>query len=170
MTAKTPTKVHLRLRFQNRGKPRTAGLYGRAAGACDCGPLSCAFIERPSPLRKPSCKVRLFAQNRSRKYRPKVTVTTLFQTAFHRIFQLLPQTPQRSFQGAAAGTHSALLKESHTVAHTAKQGAFPPPATMRSCAVSEIPFSPPCSYIHTFPGSLWIPTISRGRKFGKAAA
>ena len=68
--------------------------------------LSCAKIERPSPLEKPSCKVRLFAQNRSRKYRQKVTVTTLFQTAFHRIFQLLPQTPQRSFQGAAAGTHA----------------------------------------------------------------
>ena len=29
-----------RLRFQNLGKPRTAGLCGRAAGACDCGPLS----------------------------------------------------------------------------------------------------------------------------------
>ena len=40
-TAKTPAKVHLRLRFQNPGKPRTAGLCGRAAGACDCGPLSC---------------------------------------------------------------------------------------------------------------------------------
>ena len=26
MTAKTPAKVHLRLRFQNLGKPRTAGL------------------------------------------------------------------------------------------------------------------------------------------------
>ena len=40
MTVKTPAKVHLRLRFQNLGKPRTAGLCGRAAGACDCGPLS----------------------------------------------------------------------------------------------------------------------------------
>ena len=39
-TAKVPLKVHLRLRFQNLGKPRTAGLCGRAAGACDCGPLS----------------------------------------------------------------------------------------------------------------------------------
>ena len=106
MTAKTPAKVHLRLRFQNLGKPRTAGLCGRVAGACDCGPLSCAKIERPSPLEKPSCKVRLFVQKRSRKYRQKVTVTTLFQTAFHRIFQLLPQTPQRSFQGAAASTHA----------------------------------------------------------------
>ena len=27
-TAKTPRKVHLRLRFQNLGKPRTAGLCG----------------------------------------------------------------------------------------------------------------------------------------------
>ena len=29
MTAKVPLKVHLRLRFQNPGKPRTAGLCGR---------------------------------------------------------------------------------------------------------------------------------------------
>ena len=86
--------------------------------------LSCAKIERPSPLRKPSCKVRLFAPNRSRKYRQKVTITTLFQTAFHRIFQLLPQTPQRSFQGVAAGTHSAFGEGSHTAAYTPKQGAF----------------------------------------------
>ena len=89
---KTPRKVHLRLRFQNLGKPRTAGLCGRAAGACDCGPLSCAKIERPSPLEKPSCKVQLFAQNRSRNYRQKVTATTLFQTAFHPDFQPLSQT------------------------------------------------------------------------------
>ena len=52
--------VHLRLRkrlsrytldcgLESVKKPRTAGLCGRAAGACDCGPVSCAFIERPSP-------------------------------------------------------------------------------------------------------------------------
>ena len=50
MTAKVPLKVHLRLRFQNLGKPRTAGLCGRAARMSDCGPLSCTKIERPSPL------------------------------------------------------------------------------------------------------------------------
>ena len=98
-TAKTPRKVHLRLRFQNLGKPRTAGLCGRTAGACDCGPLSCAKIERPSPLEKPSCKVRLFAQDRSREYRQKVTGTTLFQTAFHRIFQPLAQMAHVRFCG-----------------------------------------------------------------------
>ena len=97
MTAKVPLKVHLRLRFQNLGKPRTAGLCGRAAGACDCGPLSCAKIERPPPLEKPSCKVWLFAQDRSREYRQKVTATTPSQTAFHRVFQLLAQTAHVCF-------------------------------------------------------------------------
>ena len=48
VTAEKLSKVHLRLRFQNLGKPRTAGLCGWTAGACDCGPLSRAFIERLS--------------------------------------------------------------------------------------------------------------------------
>ena len=113
MTAKTPRKVHLRLRFQNLGKPRTAGLCGRTAGACDCGPLSCAKIERPSPLEKPSCKVQLFAQNRSRNYRQKVTATTLFQTAFHRVFQLLAQTPHACFHSRKR-VHTRLRQQDRT--------------------------------------------------------
>ena len=39
------------LRFPE--KPRTAGLCGRAARISDCGPLSCAFIERVNKGRKP---------------------------------------------------------------------------------------------------------------------
>ena len=117
MTAKTSLKVHLRLRFQNLGKPRTAGLCGRAAGACDCGPLSCAFIERPSPLEKPSCKVRLFAQDRSREYRQKVTGTTLFQTAFHRIFQSLAQTAHVCLHPRKR-VHTRLSEKDRTQGHT----------------------------------------------------
>ena len=116
-TAKTPLKVHLRLRFPNPGKPRTAGLCGRAAGACDCGPLSCAKIERPSPLEKPSCKVRLFAQDRSREYRQKVTVTMLAQTDFHRAFQLLPQMAHVRFHGRKR-THTRLSEKNRTQRHT----------------------------------------------------
>ena len=112
-TAKTPRKVHLRLRFQNLGKPRTAGLCGRAAGACDCGPLSCTKIERPSPLEKLSCKVRLFVQKRFRKYRQKVTVTTLFQTAFHRIFHLLAQMAHVRFHGRKC-VHTHLCQQDRT--------------------------------------------------------
>ena len=123
-TAKTPLKVHLRLRFQNLGKPRTAGLCGRAAGACDCGPLSCAKIERPSPLEKPSCKVRLFVQNRSRKYRPKVTVTTLLQIAFHRVFQLLSQTPHVCFHGRKC-VHTRLCSKDRTQRLTRRNRGLP---------------------------------------------
>ena len=124
MTAKTPAKVHLRLRFLNPGKPRTAGLCGRAAGACDCGPLSCAKIERPSPLEKTSCKVRFFANRYSRKYRQKVTVTTLFQTTSHRTFSTSHTNAPRSLSRVKAGTHSPSPTGSHTAAYTAKQGCF----------------------------------------------
>ena len=117
MTAKTPAKVHLRLRFQNPGKPRTAGLCGRAAGACDCGPLSCTKIERPSPLEKPSCKVRFFAQDRSREYRQKVTITTLFQTALHRDFQLPSQTAHVCLYGRKR-VHTRLSEKNRTQGHT----------------------------------------------------
>ncbi len=123
-TAKTPLKVHLRLRFQNLGKPRTAGLCGRAAGACDCGPLSCAFIERPSPLRKPSRKVRLFAQNRSRKYCQKVTVTTLFQTASDRVFQLPSQTAHVRFRRRKR-VHTRLRSKNRTQRLTRRNRGLP---------------------------------------------
>ena len=119
-TAKTPRKVHLRLRFQNLGKPRTAGLCGRAAGACDCGPLSCTKIERPSPLEKPSCKVRLFAQNRSREYRQEVTVTTLFPTAF----QLLPQTAHVRFH-ERKWVHTRLSEKDCTQGLTRRNRSLP---------------------------------------------
>ena len=153
MTAKVPLKVHLRLRFQNPGKPRTAGLCGRAADACDCGPLSCAKIERPSPLEKPSCKVQLFAQNRSRNYRQKVTVTTLFPTVPHRVFNFSHKRPTFAFTGESGYTLGFQRKIAHKGLH-AETGAFPSLTTVWLCAASEIPFIPPCFYIHTFPGSL----------------
>ena len=75
--------------------------------------LSCAKIERPSPLEKPSCKVRLFVQKRSRKYRQKVTATTLFQTASHRVFQLLSQTAHVCFRGRK-WVHTRLSEKDRT--------------------------------------------------------
>ena len=124
MTAKVPLKVHLRLRFQNPGKPRTAGLCGRAAGACDCGPLSCTKIERPSPLEKPSCKVRFFVQNHSRRYRQKVTVATLFQTAFHRVFQLLAQTAHVCLHSRKR-VHTRLCQQDRTQGLTRRNRGLP---------------------------------------------
>ena len=108
MTAKTPRKVHLRLRFQNPGKPRTAGLCGRAVGACDCGPLSCF----------------LFCPRKSREKCRKRSHTNVSSTLSTRSSTPPAQTPQRSFRGAATGTHLPSPTGSHTAAHTAKHGAF----------------------------------------------
>ena len=113
MTAKVPLKVHLRLRFQNPGKPRTAGLCGREVPNYGHLSLSCAKIERPSPLEKPSCKVRLFAQDRSREYRQKVTGTTLFQT----VFQFLSQAALVCFHGRK-WVHARLSEKDRTQGHT----------------------------------------------------
>ena len=124
MTAKVPLKVHLRLRFQNPGKPRTAGLCGRATDACDCGPLSCAKIERPSPLENPAYKVRFFANKHSRKYRQKVTATTLFQTASHPVFQLLAQMAHVRFH-RRKWVHPRFCSEDRTQGHTRRnRGRF----------------------------------------------
>ena len=75
--------------------------------------LYLAKIERPSPPEKPSCKVRLFVQKRSRKYRPKVTVTTLFQTASYRDFQLRSQTPHVRFH-SQKWVHTRLCSRNRT--------------------------------------------------------
>ena len=72
-----------------------------------------AKIERPSPLEKPSCKVRFFVQKRSHEYRQKVTVTTLLQIAFHRVFQLLSQTPHVCFHGRKR-VHTRLSEKDRT--------------------------------------------------------
>ena len=86
--------------------------------------LSCTKIERPSLLEKPPCKVRFFANRYSRKYRQKVTVTTLFQTTSHRTFSTSHTNAPRSLSRVKVGTHSALGERLHTTAHTAKHGAF----------------------------------------------
>ena len=159
--------MHLRLRFQNLGKPRTAGLCGRAAGACDCGPLSCTKIERPSPLEKLSCKVRLFAQNRSHIYRQKVTVTTLSPTTSHPDFQLLAQMAHVRFHGRK-WVHTRPSEKNRTQRLTRRNRGLPSldhSAALRclrnhSNQLHLQPLIPPCFYIHTFPGSLWPPTIS----------
>ena len=47
-----------------------------------------------------------------------------FQHTGHTAFNTSGTNGPRSLSQAKVGTHSALLKESHTRAHTAKQGAF----------------------------------------------
>ena len=82
-----------------------------------------AKIERPSLLEKPSCKVRFFANRHFRNYRQKVTGTTLFQTAFHRIFSLSHKRPTFAFTGESGYTLGSRRKIAHSGTH-GETGAF----------------------------------------------
>ena len=83
-------------------------------------------------------KVRLFVQNRSRKYRPKVTVTTLFPTAF----QLLPQTPHVRFHGRK-WVHTRPCSKDRTQRHTRRNRGLPDGAAITTldtyCTFTNIP-------------------------------
>ena len=134
MTAKTPRKVHLRLRFQNPGKPRTAGLCGRAARISDCGPLSCAFIERVNKGRKPP-KRGMAGRETSI---PKGSVSHR-RSGIHRALSHVTHKRRNvRFKGLRRVHMPPHLLTSHTPAHRAKHGAFSLPATAWLCAVSEI--------------------------------
>ena len=70
----------------------------------------------PQPVKKP--------QNHFHEYRQKVTVTTLFQTAFHRVFQLLAQTAHVRFH-ERKGVHTRLSEKNRTQRHTRRNtGSF----------------------------------------------
>ena len=72
---------------------------------------------------------------------------------FIAFFSLSHKRPTFAFTGESGYTLGFRRRIAHSGLH-AETGAFPPSATARLCAVSEIPFIPPCFYIHTFPGSL----------------
>ena len=73
------------------------------------------------------------------------------------IFNFSHKRPTFDFTSESGYTLGFRRKIAHSGSH-AETGAFPPPATMRLCAASEIALLyhsiPPCFYIHTFPGSL----------------
>ena len=72
---------------------------------------------------------------------------------FIAFFSLSHKRPTFAFTGKSGYTLGSAQKIAHSGSH-AETGAFPPPATMRLCAASEISFIPPRFCIHTFPGSL----------------
>ena len=74
-----------------------------------------------------------------------------------RCFKPLFNFPHKRLAFAFAPESGYTLGFQRKIAHSGSQGetgAFPPSATARHCAASEIPFIPPCFYIHTCPGSL----------------
>ena len=75
------------------------------------------------------------------------------QPLFIPLFNFSHKWPTFAFAGESGSTLAFRRKIAHKRLH-AETGAFPSAITVRLCAASEIPFIPPCFYIHTFPGSL----------------
>ena len=145
--------MHLRLRFQNLGKPRTAGLCGRAAGACDCGPLSVlksnGYNHQENLLKKFGFSFKTVPANIAKKLPPQ----RCSQPFLIPIFNFSHKWPTFAFTSESGYTLGFRRKIAHNGSH-GEPGAFSPSTTVRLCVASELLFIPPRFYIHTFPGSL----------------
>ena len=110
---KRPPGCTLDCGFKTAESPALRGFVAGAAGACDCGPLSVLKSNGFHHSENLPVKFVFFVKNRSRKYRPKVTVTALFPTAFHRIFQLLAQMAHVCFH-RRKWVHTRLCQQDRT--------------------------------------------------------
>ena len=158
-----PAKVHLRLRFQNIGKPRAAGLCGRAAGACDCGPLSVLKSNGPHRSKNPPVKFVFSPKTIPANIAKKLPPQRCFKPLFIAFFNFSHKRPTFDLTPESGYTLGFRRKIAHSGSH-GETGAFPPSSTAGLCAASEIALSaafvtliPQRFYIHTFPGSLWPP-------------
>ena len=137
MTAKTPRKVHLRLRFQNLGKPRTAGLCGRAADACDCGPLSVLLSNGLHHSENLPVKFGFSPQIVPANIVKKLPSQRCPQPFLIAFFNFSHKWPTFAFTGESGYTLGFRRRIAHSGSH-GETRAFPPSATARSCAASEI--------------------------------
>ena len=69
------------------------------------------------------------------------------------IFNFPHKRPTFAFTSESGYTLAFAQRIAHNGSH-GETGAFPPSSTAWSCAAGDIPFIPPCFYIHTFPGPL----------------
>ena len=76
-----------------------------------------------------------------------------FKPLFIPLFNFSHKQPTFAFMGKNGYTLGVPIKIAHGGSH-AETGAFPSANIVWLCAASEIPFIPPCFYIHTFPSSL----------------
>ena len=100
--------MHLRLRFRNLGKPRTAGRSDWAERR---------FRRQPFILLSFSSSKKLRKSQETQSYQR-------FQHIVHTGFNTSGTNAPRLLSRVKAGTHSPFGEKSHTRAHTAKQGRF----------------------------------------------
>ena len=106
------------LRFPE--KPRTAGLCGRAAGACDCGPLSCYIFERGNKGRKPPKRDLVGRETPISKGSVSHRRSRIQRALSH----IAHKRRNVRFKGLRRVHTPPHLLTAHTAAHTPKHGRF----------------------------------------------
>ena len=122
MTAKTPLKVHLRLRSGKREKAPHCGALWAGCGRLRLRPfILCfyrtAFLIQKSGLKSSAFHLKAFPQISPKSYRHNAA-----PNHFSSRFSTSRTNGPRLLSRAKAGTHSAFGEESHAAAHTPKHG------------------------------------------------
>ena len=142
------TKTPAALKFSS--KDATTDCAETPVNCPHCGQKRPGRASVPTPALYPAF---FFVLEKSVKGAGNAVIPTFPAHCPHGLQHLRHKRPTFAFTGESGYTLGFPRKIAHKGTH-AETGAFPPSATARSCAVSEIPFIPPCFYIHTFPGSL----------------
>ena len=117
-----PARVHLRLRFQNLGKPRTAGLCGRAAGACDCGPLSVLKSNGLHPSKNLPEKFSFSPKPVPTNIAKKLPPQRCFKPLFIPFFNFLHKWPTFAFTSESGYTLGFRRRIAHKGSHAETRG------------------------------------------------
>ena len=136
--------------------PESPALRGFEAERCPIRGPSLYLVIFSNGLRRPKIWLKKFdfspkpiPTNIAKKLPPQRCSKSLFIP----IFNFSHKRPTFAFAGESGYTLGFRRKIAHSGLH-AETGAFPSANIVWLCAASEIPFIPPCFYIHTFPSSL----------------
>ena len=136
-TAKTPCKVHLRLRFQNLGKPRTAALY---------------LVLKSNGLPRPKIRLKKFgfsSKSVPANIAKKLPLQRRPKPLFIASFNFSHKRRNVRFKGLRRVHTPPHPRIAHTAAYTPKQGpSFPRPQRGFALPVKSILFRHAFIYIH----------------------
>ncbi len=136
--------------------PESPALRGFEAERCPITGTSLYLVLKSNDLPRPKIRLKKFgfsSKSVPANIAKKLPLQLRPKPLFIALFNFSHKRPTFAFTSESGYTLAFRRRIAHNGSH-GETGAFPPSATARSCAVSEIPFSPPRFYIHTFPGSL----------------
>ena len=136
--------------------PESPALRGFVAGPWALATAALYLVLKSNGLPRPKIRLKKFgfsSKSVPANIAKKLPLQLRPKPLFIAFFNFSHKRPTFAFTSESGYTLAFVNRIAHKGLH-GETGAFPPSATARSCAVSEIPFSPPRFYIHTFPGSL----------------